>query len=1198
VSERPDLYTHPGFHPLGPRPEDLLAERLAPVVTRARTLRWLIGWAWLLAGAAVLAVGVRFLEERRGWQLGWLWGVALVVVGTAAWAIRQAALARADEGRLVARLIEQQQPELRALLLTAVAQGSDAASEGRLGYLQEQVVRQALDRVRPSALAGAVPRRRLQSLAAVSVGGGLALGYCLLTGFFSDLPSLFDDGFRVLVSPGDTQIERGGTVLVLARFAGKLPAEAELVVDVPGEETLRAPMRRSLEDPVWGALTPALARTARYHVEYAGATGRGGRSPSYRLAVFAMPEIARVDARIEYPGQAGVAAREISDARFLSVTEGARITVTVEVVAGAQVRDVALVGGEGEPAARERIPLRSAGGKRYVAVVTPARSRRYEVRATDGDGRGNEAPPRLSIDVHRNQPPELKLVFPGKDTRVSPLEEMTVEARISDDTAVLDYGVTYRLAGTPPHEVRLGAGAGTTVAARAVIALEALQAQPDQLLTYYFWAEDHDGAGKRRRTSSDMYFAEVQPFEQRFREAAGGGDDDQEGGAGAPLADLSRRQKEIVNATWKLERAARDAADVGPQAGASEAARELAEGLGRDLGVVATGQEELRKASEGLRARARETRTRAALEVAVGAMGEARGALERGSKAANETAGKDGRPAAAVLADITRALDAEQRAYAALLRLRDDETNVARGRGQGGGGGESPELAGLELKQKASRFETRRQAMPQRPQAAAREALGRLEELARRQKALSERLKEAEATRATRKDAEPEIERRLKRLREEQQALLEDLDQVRDRLARQAAEANGDPTGEPGARAGEASGAAGAGQQSARAELERTRAEAAAVAEALARGEAAGALGASSRAERALERARGDLAKDLAAGLGNELRELREAARALDERQQALAAGLGGAEGAGPGPPSTTDSPGARARMPEDAASPTEARRLAAELRQQKAEARKLLERVQAVSSEAEQAAPLLSRKLYEGLREAKTADLESALDLAGALFERNLGAEGRVAERRARTAIGDLRGRVNEATKGVLGDEAEALRAAQAELDGLLAEAERERAAGTAAAAAAGGAPAGGAANPGAAPPASSSAGDRGAGGAEGPITGGNYRGFAERLRDLQDLLDDGRLRNQAAGVGDRARALRADWNERGRRPSAALLEDQVLRPLAELRLRVGEQLDRLQRNDKLVPLDRDPIPSRYTDLVRRYWKSLSEGK
>ena len=51
-----------------------------------------------------------------------------------------------------------------------------------------------------------------------------------------------------------------------------------------------------------------------------------------------------------------------------------------------------------------------------------------------------------------------------------------------------------------------------------VVALEKLAAQPDQLLSYYFWVEDHAADGAIRRTSSDMFFAEVRPFEEIFRQ--------------------------------------------------------------------------------------------------------------------------------------------------------------------------------------------------------------------------------------------------------------------------------------------------------------------------------------------------------------------------------------------------------------------------------------------------------------------------------------------------------------------------------------------------------------------------------------------------------------------------------------------------------------------------------------------------------
>jgi hypothetical protein len=1142
------------------RLQDLLAERLLPVTRRLRRVRLLQGWLVLAAATALVSVILRLLEERRGWHVGAGWPLLLAAaLGAAIW-IRRRSPGAVVDARLAAQLIEAQSPELRALLLTAVAQ-TEAAPAAGLSYLQEQVIRAAVDRSAAASWDQAISSRKLRGLTAGCAAAALLVLCCAVTGLAPDLPSPFDDGYGLRVTPGDTSVERGASLLVLARFARRAGSGVELVVQVPGAPPLRLPMRRNLEDPVWATLIPAVARDATYVVEH-----DGGRSPRYHVDVFEAPRLERLDARIEYPQQPALPARHVTDARFLSVLEGARVTITARL--GGPAGQVQLVP-EARPgtAAVAPLPLTSAGRPArqiWHVVLTPTISRRYDLRITDDQGRTDEAPPRLSLEVHRNLPPEVRLVFPGRDVRVSPIEEMTVEAKISDDTAVQGYGVTYRRAGQPARELRLGGVAqppATQVTARAVIELEPLGVQPAELITYHFWAEDRDGAGKLRRTAGDMYFAEVRPFEERYREQSGGGDDqagDQAGGAAA--AEQIRQQKALINATWKIERGVREV----------EAGAPLAP-LDQDAAVVAKEQTDLAAATAALRGQARDARTRAALDAAVSAMNAAKTALA-------QVAGMGGRTAALSLEPLGQALEAEQRAYAALLRLRDDDHNVAKGRrGQGGGQGEdeAPALAGLELKQKESRYETRsaagKEARSPRPK---REALGRLDELARRQKALTERLREATAAIDARAPQDPtEAQRRLQRLREEQQELIEDLDQLSQRLA--------------GANADEGDNAAERQTlERTRAELENSRKEAAAASEALAKGESGRALGASARAERRLEEARRDLGKDVAAGFDAEMRGLRDATRALDEREQTIARALeqstplGAAAGKGPKERATG------LQGDDEGLNPTEARRLAGELRAQKEAAQALLERVEAVSGQAEAAAPLLSRKLYDGLREAKSSDLESALGSAGDLLERNLADDGRAAESRARRAVADLRGRIDEAAQGVLGDEAAALRAAQSELDGLIAEAAQENAAGP------GTAPG----RSGRAPASPSSAGAPASG--AGPITGTGFRAFAERLRDVEDLLDDSRLRNQAAAVRDRARALRGDWKQRGQRPEAAVLEKAVLAPLTELRLRVSEQLGRLDRNDKLVPLDRDPIPARYTDLVRRYWKSLSEGR
>jgi hypothetical protein len=106
----------------------------------------------------------------------------------------------------------------------------------------------------------------------------------------------------------------------------------------------------------------------------------------------------------------------------------------------------------------------------------------------------------------------------------------------------------------------------------------------------------------------------------------------------------------------------------------------------------------------------------------------------------------------------------------------------------------------------------------------------------------------------------------------------------------------------------------------------------------------------------------------------------------------------------------------------------------------------------------------------------------------------------------------------------------------------------------------------------------------------------GEGYRAFSDRLRDVTELLADPGMRNDAARVLDRARALRAEFKRHGESPRWGLFETEVVRPLSELRDRVGEELRRLAPDkDRLAPIDRDPVPTRFSDLVRRYYKSLA---
>jgi hypothetical protein len=91
--------------------------------------------------------------------------------------------------------------------------------------------------------------------------------------------------------------------------------------------------------------------------------------------------------------------------------------------------------------------------------------------------------------------------------------------------------------------------------------------------------------------------------------------------------------------------------------------------------------------------------------------------------------------------------------------------------------------------------------------------------------------------------------------------------------------------------------------------------------------------------------------------------------------------------------------------------------------------------------------------------------------------------------------------------------------------------------------------------------------------------------------------MVDVTELRTEVARVRDRARAVRLDYKKVGKKPDWAVVKQQISKPLAEIRARLDEELARRASKDALVPLDRDPVPAQYSELVRKYYEQLGKS-
>jgi len=403
------------------------------------------------------------------------------------------------------------------MLLAAVEQ-EPRGPDGQLGYLQESVIGDALRHSMSHGWLRAVSAQKLALANLSCLASFVFLVVVLLQVlpgafvlFKTDRPAPAPRGYQISVSPGDTEVESGSPVVILARFNGRVPPEATLYIGPAGSEKQPMTLTKNMEDPVFGGIIQDVACDMQYHIEYAGR-----RTRDYEIRTYEYPMMERADANIVYPAYTNLPGRLIKDTRQISVIEGSKIALTFmlnKAVARAQ-----LLGKDQDPL---DLTVDGEYANIYRTSISPTENKRYELRLVDAQGRANKVPPRFVIDVHKNLPPSLKPIFPNRDIEASALEEVSLEAEVVDDFGITGYGISYALAGGPSADLELGLppAAKSKEQILHVLALEDMNAQPDQLLTYYFWANDVGPDGQTRKTLSDMYFAEVRRFDEIFRES-------------------------------------------------------------------------------------------------------------------------------------------------------------------------------------------------------------------------------------------------------------------------------------------------------------------------------------------------------------------------------------------------------------------------------------------------------------------------------------------------------------------------------------------------------------------------------------------------------------------------------------------------------------------------------------------------------
>ena len=652
-------------------------------------------------------------------------------------------LLRSPTNRQIALYIEEHVPDLEDRLNSAVEAGTQSTDPVVMGLLADTA----------TSIAGISPAQVVHRLRerVVTYGSAAAIVAILLLAATNwqaiqkvtsevTLAAVTSRPF-LTIAPGNMNIERGEDQQVVATFRSEYGGDVDLAYQVEGGEWVRERMipGASGHAYLWEFLD-VQAPIAYYIVA-------GGRqSDVFQISLYEFPAVTRIDLTYRFPKYTGLPNRTEKDHGDIEGPTGSEVTVAVHTTATATEATLVMASGAD-------IELRRTDGGLYRGNLVIQEENSYRVVVRDREGKNNQFPIQYLIVPIPDSPPKITIHDPGRDIRASAVEEVLIAADAEDDYGITSFSLHYSVNGDEEQEVDLlDNRTGLSLSGETLLFLEDYVLEPGDVISYYLQAAD-----VFRKEVTDMYFIEVRPFDQSFRQLANAGN--MEGAQ--RQSGLVISQQEIIAATWRLLRRDDDREDFDS---ALQSIVQAQDNLRTEISerIASTALSlELRTSSE----------QRKIVEYLQQAVSEMENAVE---ELGNER--------------LHEALTPERRALTFLLRAdaQNTERMVAQQSGRGGGRASATEermseLMDLELDISKNKYETQQQGSAPSGPDEVDEAMQRVKDLARRQQSL------ADITDTSQMIGE-ERKRFVDRLQRDQEALSRQVEQLSQSLQSSASE--------------------------------------------------------------------------------------------------------------------------------------------------------------------------------------------------------------------------------------------------------------------------------------------------------------------------------------------------------------------------------------------------------------------------
>ena len=351
---------------------------------------------------------------------------------------------------------------------------------------------------------------------------------------------------KLTVEPGNARILRGRSLAINLEVTGKAADKARLIykkgdsaADTESQGQEIDMMQIEGEKHRFGYEIFNINENMEYYV-----TANGIESERYTVEVFDMPKVTAVEVTYTYPeytqlnpitqqGEGNIRAVAGSQAEVRITTNKAieSATLTVE--------------------AQDPTPMLISDGRTLTTTLDVLTDGKYTVKLLCVDGFNNQTPIEYTITAIPDEPPEVAIKEPGRDIKATKLEEVKVLAEAADDYGVENMTLMYSVGSGEPQELEaetVEVKEKKIISGAYVFYLEELDVEPGEIISYYAQATDNNTRTGPGTGTSELYFIEVRPFNERYMQMDAEG---QQAPEEQPFPNLISDQRAIIKNTWK-----------------------------------------------------------------------------------------------------------------------------------------------------------------------------------------------------------------------------------------------------------------------------------------------------------------------------------------------------------------------------------------------------------------------------------------------------------------------------------------------------------------------------------------------------------------------------------------------------------------------------------------------------------------------